>query len=349
MCALPGDLNAAVLGAGGFAGGELLRLLSLHPEVGAVRGFSASQAGRPWDSVHPPLMHLGENTFETFDVSIAAGWADVLFLALPHGKSQEVMDEIEGFDPGIVVDLAADFRISDAELYGDYYGAHKCWDSVESFRYGLVDADRQNLKGATRIAAPGCFATATLLGLFPLAEAGLLRETPVCVGLTGSSGAGVGLKPTTHHPRRAHNLFAYGTTGHRHEAEIADRLRCWDPHGARTCTLLPHSAPLVRGIYATLTVRAEHPCPEPKGMFEKTYADRPFVKILDRPPELASVVATNFAHLHAAARNGGRELVVYVAIDNLVKGAAGQAVQAMNIALNIDETSGLMFSGVSPC
>ncbi len=342
-------LKTAVLGAGGYAGGELMRLLLSHPDVAQVRGFSASQAGKSWGSVHPPLVHLGEGSFDGFDVEVAARWADVLYLALPHGKSQEFVADIEAHDPALVVDLAADFRITDADLYEQYYGPHLCFDTVAGYRYGLADAEPNGLRGASRIAAPGCFATATLLGLFPLAQQGLLASAPVCVGMTGSSGSGGGLKTTTHHPRRANNLYAYGATGHRHEAEIADRLRHWSSTGARECTLLAHSVPIVRGIHATLSVAMTQPCPDPLDLFAEAYADRLFVKVLDRPPQLSAVVATNFAHIHAAARHGGRELAIYVVIDNLIKGAAGQAIQAMNIALGLEEAAGLNFPGVSPC
>ncbi|MCP4899664.1 MAG: N-acetyl-gamma-glutamyl-phosphate reductase [bacterium] len=345
---MPG-LRAAVLGAGGYAGGELMRLLLSHPEVEGVRGYSSTHAGEAWGSVHPPLSHLEEGSFEEFDVSSAARGADVIFLALPHGKSQELAPEIERCDPSVVVDLAADFRISDPKLYEQYYGPHMCFESVAGYLYGLADVESYGLRNATRIAAPGCFATATLLGLYPLVKAGLLAKTPVCIGLTGSSGSGAALKPTTHHPRRSNNLYGYCATGHRHEAEIADRLRHWSSTGAQECTLLPHSAPLVRGIHATLSAEMVEPCLDPLALFRDAYAGRPFVKILAQPPQLSAVVATNFAHIHAVVRRGGRELVIYVVIDNLVKGAAGQAVQAMNLALGLEETSGLEFSGVSPC
>jgi N-acetyl-gamma-glutamyl-phosphate reductase len=159
----------------------------------------------------------------------------------------------------------------------------------------------------------------------------------------------VELKRTTHHPVRAHSFFAYSLGGHRHEAELADRLQAWTGATVRGCSLLTHAAPLVRGIHATLHAGLSCPLADPQEHFRKAYAGRPFVRVLDAPPELAAVVGTNFAHLHAAPRDNGDTVTVTCAIDNLVKGAAGQAVQAMNLALGLPETAGLEFPGIWPC
>ena len=196
---------------------------------------------------------------------------------------------------------------------------------------------------------PGCFATATLLALWPLAPLLGRASEPVCWAATGSSGSGAAARPTTHHPFRAHNFFGYSLAGHRHEAELDERLADWCGEDAPTCSLLTHSAPVVRGIHATLRVRLDDPVDEPNRLLADAYAGRPFVHVLDRPPELAAVVGSNHAHLHAVARRGGRELLVLSVIDNLVKGAAGQAVQAMNLSLGIAETAGLEAVGMAPC
>ncbi len=342
-------LRAAVLGASGYVGGELLRLLSGHPEIAELRAYSASGAGRPWGDVHPSLAHLPPATFEAADAGAAAAGADVLFLALPHGRSQSQMAEIEAAGPRLVVDTAADFRLHDRSLAEATYGPHADFDRVEAFRYGLADVEGEALAGAARIAAPGCFATAALLALWPLARFGGFAEAPVCVAATGSSGSGAEPKPATHHPRRAHNFFAYGLAGHRHEAELTERLRGWTGHADARCTLVTQSAPLVRGIHACLHARPASPLPDPLSVLREAYAGKRFVRVLDRPPEVAATVATNFAHLHAVAREGGREVIVLVALDNLVKGAAGQAVQCANLALGFDEGAGLGFPGVYPC
>ena len=340
-------LRVAVLGGAGYVGGELLRLLAQHPQVGEVRAFSESHAGKPWSAAHPGLVNLTGGTFEPADPAAACAWADVVFLALPHGRSQLL--EVELQSAQVLIDLAADFRISERALYELYYGAHAAFESVQAFTYGLADVIQNELAGARRIAVPGCFATATLLSVWPLASAGLLASPPTCYAITGSSGAGVEPKRTTHHPVRAHSFFAYSLGGHRHEAELADRLRAWTAGRTRECTLLTHSAPLVRGIHLTLHARLTQPLPDPLELVRGAYADRSFVRVLDAPPELAAVVGTNFAHLHAAPRDNGESVIVTCAIDNLVKGAAGQAVQAMNLALGLPETAGLEFPGIYPC
>ena len=343
------DLSVSVLGAAGYAGGELLRLLLGHPEVGTIRGFSASHQGRPFADAHPALAHVRPGSFSPPDPAVAARDADVVFLALPHGESQDIMDQVLAADPGLVVDLAADFRVQDQSLYEAAYGPHRRPDLCADFVYGLADVEGSSLAGCRRIAAPGCFATAALLSLYPFMGAGGFREAPVAFAATGSSGSGASLRRTTHHPVRAHNFFAYSLSGHRHEAEILDRLRAFTGDGAATASLLTHSAPFVRGIHLTLFARPASPHPEPGVLLESTYAGRPFVRVLDRPPELSAITGTNFAHLHAAARNGGQEVIVTAAIDNLQKGAAGQAIQAMNLSLGLAETAGLEFPGIYPC
>ncbi len=330
-------------------GGELLRLLLPHPAVKEVRAFSESHAGEPLGEVHPSLLHLEGGSFEAPDPAGAASWADVLFFALPHGKSQEVMEEVLAVDPGLVIDLAADFRIHDQDLYRLYYGEHKAPAALEGFVYGLADVLGEGLRGRKRIAVPGCFATAALLAVHPLAAEGLLAGTPTVFAVTGSTGSGAKPKRTTHHPVRAHNFFGYSQAGHRHEAEAAEQVRAWSGDPAAGLRILTHSAPIVRGIHATLAAHLKEPLEDPASLFRKVYGGRPFVSILDSPPELSAVVGTNYAHIHALSREGGRVVVVDCAEDNLVKGAAGQAVQCMNLALGLPETQGISFGGLYPC
>jgi N-acetyl-gamma-glutamyl-phosphate reductase common form len=259
------------------------------------------------------------------------------------------MGEILDADPEVVIDLAADFRVGDGKLYERYYAPHERPELCREFVYGLADVLGPELEGRRRIAVPGCFATAALLALHPLAVGAGFAAAPVCFAATGSSGSGASPKRTTHHPVRAHNFFGYATKGHRHEAEILDRLREWTGDPAAAAALLPHSAPLVRGIHLTLHARPADPLPDPSALYRGAYASRPFLRVLPHPPELSAVTGTNYAHLHAAARREGEEVVTQVAIDNLVKGAAGQAVQAMNLSLGLSETVGLDFPGIYPC
>lgn len=343
------SLKVAVIGAAGYVGGEVLRLLHGHPSVRAIRAFSESRAGETFGAVHPSLAHVTDARLERTDPEPAARWADVVLLAMPHGRAQDLIDEIAEAKPKLVIDLAADFRIKDAHLHELHYGAHRAPAHRTSFVYGLADVAGASLSGASRIAVPGCFATATLLALHAFAKGGLIREAPTCVAATGSTGAGVEPKRTTHHPVRAHSYFGYSLDRHRHEGEIDEQMQAWTGQRNLSCRLLAHSAPLVRGIHATLTIPLARPLDDPNGFLRTHWKTARFVRVLGRPPELAAVVGTNFVHLHAVPREGGKLAVVVATIDNLVKGAAGQAVQAMNLALGIPEDAGLEFAGIYPC
>ena len=349
-------MKVCVIGAAGYAGGELLRLLLQHPEVSECIATSRSQAGKPIASAHPALAAVTEARFSGATPGEAARGRDVVFLSLEHGESSRVAGEVFDAGPGLVVDLAADFRVRDRELYERYYGPHTAPDLLPRFTYGLADVVGCQLRGASAIAAPGCFATAAQLALYPLAWAGL-DITPSLFAVTGSSGAGAQPRPTTHHPMRAHNLFAYSVLSHRHEAEVLASWREWVGRPDATARLMTHSGPFVRGIYLTLhaylpstsSIVEGTPGTVASGWYREAYAGRPFVRVLDAPPELTHAVGTNYALLHAVESENGREIQVTVAIDNLVKGAGGQAIQAMNLALGIDERAGLASAGIYPC
>ena len=349
-------MKISVIGSAGYAGGELLRLLLQHPEVTECVATSRSQAGKPISSVHPALGALPDARFSGATPGEASRGRDVVFLCLEHGESSRVAGEVFEAGPGLVVDLAADFRVRDPRLYERFYGTHAAPELVSRFRYGLADVLGAELRGATAIAAPGCFATAAQLALYPLARAGL-DVSPSLFGITGSSGAGVQPRPTTHHPNRAHNVFAYSPLGHRHEAEVLQSWREWIGRADATTRLLTHSGPFVRGIYLTLHAYLPHGLNVSSGdpgtaaaeWYREAYRGRPFVRVLESPPELTHAVGTNFALIHAVESADGREIQTTVAIDNLIKGAGGQAIQAMNLALGIDERAGLTAAGIFPC
>ena len=341
-------VKVAVIGAAGYAGGELLRLALQHPHITEVTATSRSQAGAPIADHHPALSLLTEARFAAHAPADVARGKDVVFLALDHGESTGLMGALVDAGPGMIVDLAADFRIHDGRLHEKHYGAHKAPSLVHRFAYGLADVQGTALRGAKAIAAPGCFATAAELALFGIA--GLpLATAPVVFAVTGSSGAGQKPKPSTHHPERAHNMFAYSPMGHRHEGEVLEQWRAWRGDPQAHARLLCHSGPFVRGIHATVHATFSERVGDINQQIAARFAGRPFVRVLDAAPQLTQVVGSNMALLHAAVSEDGREVQVMCVIDNLIKGAGGQGLQAMNLALGLNERAGLMAPGVFPC
>ena len=337
-------MKAAVIGASGFVGGELLRLLHGHPGIDEVAAVSRSRAGRPIAEAHPALAGAF-GVFSAMTPGEAAHGRDVVFVCLDHGEAEGIIDQIAAAEPGIVCDLSADFRVRDRKLHERHYGPRRA-AAAGRFVYALADVAGRELSGASFLAAPGCFATAVQLALWPLAR--LAPEgAPVSFGVTGSSGAGARLKDTTHHPLRAHDLFSYAALGHRHEAEIEEQWRRWTGRDEAP-RLVAHAGPFVRGIYVTLHARSPRAAEAP-AVYRDAYAGRRFVRVLDQPPHLAHVVGTNRADIHVAVDAGSGEIQVSVAIDNLIKGAAGQAIQAMNLSAGFDEAAGLPLSGAYPC
>ncbi|HEV8123139.1 MAG TPA: N-acetyl-gamma-glutamyl-phosphate reductase [Gemmatimonadales bacterium] len=343
-------MRVSVIGAAGYAGGELLRLLHGHPEVKELTATSRSQAGKPLAQVHPGLAGLTSARFAALSPAEASRGSDVVFLALEHGESSRVAGEIFAQSPGLVVDLAADFRVRDRCAYERHYGPHPAPELLDRFQYGLADISGAELRNARAIAVPGCFATAAQLALYPLAA--IEGLSPSLFAITGSSGSGVQPKATTHHPARANNLFAYSVLSHRHEAEVGEQWRKWTGAPNASARLMTHSGPFVRGIHLTLHARAGKPgqsletAPE---LFTQAYASSRFVRMTETPPELTHVVGTNNALIYVATTAEGDEVQVCVVIDNLIKGASGQAVQAMNLALGFAEDAGLQGGGIFPC
>ena len=341
-------MKVAVVGAAGYVGGELLRLVLQHPGVREVTATSRSRAGMPIADHHPAMALLTDARFAAHAPEEVARGKDVVFLALEHGDSSRIMGTLVDSAPGMIVDLAADFRIHDGRLHERHYGAHPAPSLVHRFVYGLADVRGAELHDATAIAAPGCFATAAQLALFGIADLPLLAP-PAIFAVTGSSGAGQAPRPTTHHPARANNMFAYAAMGHRHEGEILEQWRTWRRDPAAHARLICHSGPFVRGIHVTLHVQLAEPVRDINARVAARFAARPFVRVLDTPPQLTQAVGSNFALVHAAASEDGREVQVMCVIDNLIKGAGGQALQAMNLALGLDERAGLTAPGVFPC
>ena len=355
--------RASVIGGSGYGGAEMIRRLLLHPEVELVRVASVDFVGEPLSAAHPSLEGATRLVFEDVSPRQAAEGMDVVLLGLPHKVTAQRMDELLGgarsqvgpTDPELkVVDMSGDFRLKSAESYERWYGQkHPCPERLADFVYGLPEANRERIRKARLVASPGCFATAIELGLLPLARAGLLEGVVHVQGITGSSGAGVAPTATTHHPARAGNLRTYRPLEHQHVPEIVETLSAAGAHDLQI-RFVPVSAPLVRGIFATSFVEL----PEAwtgerlRGLYEEAYAGEPFVRVpRKRLPEVAAVSGSNHAEVGVAAgpaRAGRRTVTLFSALDNLVKGGAGQAIQNMNLVLGLPEALSLEDTGPWP-
>jgi len=345
--------RAAVVGASGYGGAEIVRRLLGHPHVELVRVVAADHVGELVGDAHLSLEGATDLRFEKLAPAEAAQGVDIAFLALPRGVSAKEMPAI--LETGArVIDMSGDFRLKSAASYERYYElAHPNPHLLASFVYGLPEQNREAIRGATRVASPGCFATAIELGLLPLARAGLLSGDIETVGITGSSGSGVQPSPATHHPVRAVNLRTYKPLQHQHVPEIEETLAGAGAPGT-TLSFVPVSAPLSRGIFVTTFVRVPESVSSSQlqALFQQAFAAEPFVRVpVRRLPEVAAVAGSNYAEVRAEigeARGGTRVVSVFSALDNLVKGGAGQAVQSMNLMLGLDERTGLEEHGAWP-
>jgi N-acetyl-gamma-glutamyl-phosphate/LysW-gamma-L-alpha-aminoadipyl-6-phosphate reductase len=336
--------KAAVIGGSGYGGAELIRRLLAHPDVELARVASIDFVGEPISTVHPNLEGHTALTFESLSPAEAARGMDVVLLGLPHRVSAQKVPEILRTGARIV-DLSGDFRLRDPGAYETYYGAkHPCPDELTkgTFTYGLPELNRKAIREALCVASPGCFATTVELALLPLARGGLLAGPIEVVGITGSSGSGAVPSMGTHHPVRANNLRTYKPLEHQHVPEIAQTL---SDAGAKDVVLrfVPVSAPLSRGIFATCFahVDAKASADSIVSLWSESFDHEPFVRVpAKRLPEVVAVKGTNYAEvgLQLGDVTGGTRLVAcFAATDNLIKGGAGQAIQAMNLMLGLDE------------
>lgn len=348
---------AWIVGSSGLLAGELARLLEGHEGLQLVGAISRT-SGVALREAHPGLTtELHTTTLTEAIPSIAEALASgpaAVFLGLPHGESagawRTLSSELGELASELrVVDLSADFRLADPELYeAAYKRPHPDPAGDEGFVYGLPEFAREEIITATRVAAPGCFATALQLASVPAAAAGLLAKSAPLVfhGVTGSSGSGAAPLPTTHHPHRHGNFKAYAPNGHRHEAELVQALRAHDIEAS--VQFLPHSGPFSRGIHlsATLTLADETSAEELHAVYAAAFEGESFVEVLalGACPELRTVVGSNRASLAVHVR--GQLLTVLVVIDNTIKGGAGQALQNMNLILGLPETAGLPRAGL---
>ena len=340
--------TVAVAGASGYAGGELLRLVLGHPELGLGPVAAGAGAGRPVTELHPQLPQLGGVTFAPTDPAALAA-ADLVLLALPHGESAALVAQLPPDLP--VVDLGADFRLADAAAWETYYGgAH-----AGSWTYGLPELPgaRAAIAASTRVANPGCYPTSVILGLAPLLAAGLVEPADaVVVASSGTSGAGRKAAPSLMATEVMGSLTAYKAGGaHQHTPEMEQALTA--AAGAPvTLSFTPVLAPMPRGILATSTARLGPGATTEslRDALATAYADEPFVHVLPAGtwPATAATLGSNSVHLQVAADTHAGRAVVVAALDNLVKGAAGQALQNANLVLGLDETAGLTTAGIAP-
>lgn len=346
-------VNAVILGGSGFAGAELLRRLLEHPHVSVIRVCAADHVGEPISRALPHLTDRTELVFENPPMSQAVDGADVVLMGLPHGASVELVQQVLT-RPTRVIDLSGAFRLRSESDYARYYGAeHPAPELLERFVYGLPEYQRSAIKGARYIASPGCFATAISLSLLPFARAGLIQGAVHTLAVTGSSGAGATPTRTTHHPVRSQNLRAYRALNHQHCPEIEATLRAAGAPGVRL-SFVPVAGPLARGILSTsfFEVPAEYDTPQLLKLLAAHYEKERFVRVVtDRLPEVVAVSGSNYAEVGvcAAEPSGDRRTVsVFGALDNLIKGGAGQAIQNLNLMLGFDEATTLTDAGPYP-
>lgn len=316
-------INAGIIGGAGYTGGELIRLLLHHPGVNISFIHSRSHAGKPVHSIHQDL--LGETRL-LFSGDIQED-IQVLFLCLGHGESRKFLEEHSIPGSVKVIDLANDFRLAEQARTGD-----------RKFTYGLPELKREEIRQADNIANPGCFATAIQLGLLPLAKAGLLEDI-YTTGITGSTGAGQSLAATSHFSWRANNIQAYKTLTHQHLGEIGESLHHLQPARPVELNFVPWRGDFTRGIFISSTLHCALSAEELYTLYESYYAGHPFTQVSRDAIYLKQVVNTNRAVIQL--EKAGSKLVVHSAIDNLLKGASGQAVQNMNLLFGLDETTGL--------
>ena len=343
--------SVAVAGASGYAGGELLRLLSAHPDFEITTVTAHSNAGQPLSTVHPHLTSLRDLVLQETTPAVLAG-ADVVFLALPHGASGAITAELP--DDVLVVDCGADHRLTDPADWAAFYGG----EYFGAWTYGMPELllnggarQRENLVGATRIAVPGCNVSAITLGLAPGIAAGVIApDDLVSVLAVGPSGAGKSLRTDLLAAEMLGSASAYGVGGvHRHNPEIVQNLTAAGGSGV-TVSFTPVLVPMARGILATSTAKLVGSAEAVRAAWDSAYADEPFVHVLaaGQFPRVADTTGANTCLIGLAVDERAGRVVVVSALDNLVKGTAGAAIQSANLALGLPETLGLPLDGVAP-
>jgi N-acetyl-gamma-glutamyl-phosphate reductase len=339
------EVKVGIVGASGFLGLELLRLCAAHPELDVVTAMAGTQAGESAAVRYPSLAATYPDLrFEATSVEPLVG-LDLVFFALPHGESQAMAPALLG-RVGAIVDLAADFRLSDLSAYETWYGhKHRAPEAISSFAFGIPELFRAQIVEKKAVAAAGCYPTAAALALTPLLSAGVVRPEGIVVdAASGVSGAGSGLSQTTAFSTVDEDFRAYGVGNHRHTPEIEQILRA-------SVVFTPHLAPMSRGILATCyaPIAGEGVgTDQVLDLYRRAYRDEPFVVVTGTPPSTKATAGSNCAHVHAVVDERSGWVVALCALDNLMKGGSGQAVQCANLLLGLPESTGLPTTGLYP-
>lgn len=332
----------SILGASGYSGVELVRILSRRQDVEIVSAMASSQAGQRLDALYPDLAGRFEGVLEPTDAARAAE-AEIVFLGLPSGESMRLVPELRRRGAR-VIDLGGDFRFRTAEQYERAYGrAHTAPDLLAEAVYGLPELHRERIAGASLVANPGCYPTSAILALLPALRSGVIDpSTLAVVSMSGVSGAGRSSAVELSFGEVNENIRAYRVGAHQHQPEIATVLED-ATRMAITVSFIPHLMPITRGIYTTVTAECAHEVSteEIQALYRNAYTGEPFVRVKDSVPELRSVRYTNFCDIGIVRDQQTGRLIVFSAIDNMLKGAAGQAVQNMNIMLGLNEEESL--------
>ena len=339
--------RVAIFGGSGYGGSELLRILLFHPDVEIALVTANEHAGKRVSDVHRNLNGFTDLQFEPAPSDLSTlGDIDVAFFALPHGQALDLIPKLPANVKAI--DLSGDFRIDDADVFAQFYKLeHTAGELQKRFVYGLTETNREAIAEAQYIANPGCFATATLLAVAPMVKSGLLTGKVIVDAKTGSSGSGAKPAANTHHPQRSNSFYAYKPFTHQHVPEIEQHLERIGEFG-NDLIFMTHSLPVSRGIFAScyMETKANLTNEDLKNIYATFYEGSFFVRLIDGSPDINWVKNTNFCDI--GTFSNGRQIVVFSAIDNLVKGAAGQAVQNMNLMVGLDEKTGLTFVGGNP-
>jgi len=341
-------IKIGIVGASGYTGSELVRILINHPHAEIKFITSESSAGKKFSELHTAFIKLLELPLINVESALKES-VDVVFLALPHGVSMNYAPKF--LDKGaVVIDLSGDYRLDNLATYEKWYQKHESSELLKTAIYGLPELFKALIKTSNLIANPGCYPTSAILALAPIIQSGNYESGTIIVdSKSGTTGAGIKPSETTHYSSLYGNFFGYKVDGHRHQPEIHNTLSKLNnkSFGLR---FSPHLLPIDRGILTTAYIKVNSPISQDdlEQMFKSFYENEPFIRLTNRPPQVKDVKGSNFADIYPIYDEVNKLIIVYSAIDNLVKGAAGQAIHNMNIRVGLDETTGLQLAPLNP-